>query len=224
MKIAIFDYDDTLSSGVMRYQLGIEMEKAGLIRSGFTLEINELQDDYDNEKISYNEKFAQDKKIFSRYYKDVKRVDIVRFLEEEYDLKQYIKPWAVQLVRSLKEKGFITVVISGSWDFIIEEAQGAIAFDSFFASEMEFVDGGFTGTYSRVIDYRAKETITKQLLKDADHSVGLGDSQADLSFLQHVDKGFLYLPDRRVTETNIGSRLTVVNDNNVISMVTSTLN
>ena len=219
MKIAILDYDDTLSTGIMRYQLGIEMEKAGLIAKGFSSEITELQDSYENRKISYNEKFSEDKKIFTRYYTGVKRLDMVRFLEERYGLEKYIKPWAAKLINQLKQLGFLTVIISGSWDFIIEEAQKYLDFDSFFASEMEFADGKFTGRYKRILDYKAKELYSKQTLHGSDFSIGLGDSQADLSFLQHVDKGFLYLPDERVLEASLAQKLTTVNDKNIINSI-----
>lgn len=92
MNIAILDYDNTLSEGYSRYELGFLMEEKGLIEHGLREEIEEVQGNYEQGYIDYNTKFRDDKKIFGRYYEGLKRTDIVRFVREEFDMTKLLFP------------------------------------------------------------------------------------------------------------------------------------
>lgn len=219
MNIAIFDFDQTLSEGYSRYELGYAMEKAGMIKPGLQAEVEALETSYHDGQISYNQKYQDDKKIFSKYYEGINRVEMERFLRDQFNLEERIFPWAKGLISSLQDKQYITIVISGCWDFIIEEAQEILQFDTFFASSFEIKEGLVTANYNRIIDYKMKDYYSSQLLDDAEKSIGLGDSEADLVFLRKVKNGFLFEPAPDALRLSSNDNLKVVNRENVIKEI-----
>lgn len=223
MNIAILDFDDTLYTGISRYDLGFAMSDAGVIGKDFKKELSELLDKYESGEIDYNTKFAQDKAIFSKYYKDMTRLQASQFLENEFEISKNIKEWAKPLIASLKEKGYLTVVISGAWDFILENAQEELNFDTFFGSEFELDSGKITGEYVQIGDHEFKRTVAARLLQDADDSVGLGDSTADVEFLNIVKHAFIYRPTDEARAVVEGLDIIEVEDSNVVELVMDSL-
>lgn len=223
MKIAIFDYDNTLSSGYTRYELGYAMEDAGLVKKGLRQEILQLESDHENGKIDYNRKFADDKKIFSKYYKGLKAVEVARFFRDEIKWKEMIFPWAYELLDLLKSKDYFTVLISGSWEFILNEIQEELDIDTYFGTEIEVVEGLFTENYKFIMTNDEKRKVTRSLLREAERSIGLGDSIADLAILEQVNYPFIYQPSREAEEAVKGTNILIVNQSNVISEIQKVL-
>lgn len=220
MRIAIFDYDNTLSEGYSKYELGYALEDAGLIKKGFRADVEKLESDYDAGAYDYNTKFLMDKKIFARYFAGLKRTDIVRFINDDFDLRKAQYPWATSLIEALHEHDFLVVIISGCWDFIIEEAQEILDFDTFYASEFVVKENKLTKEFSQIMDNNNKRDIVKRLLRNSDLSIGMGDSIADFEILERVDHPFLISNNREavdaskskgyaiVTKVNAGEKIT----------------
>jgi HAD superfamily phosphoserine phosphatase-like hydrolase len=219
MKIAILDYDNTISDGYSRYELGYAMEREGLIKKGLREEVEELEGRYLNGEITYNQKFSDDKKIFSKYYKGVKRLDIIRFLHQDFDLALMVFPWTEELINMLRDNDYLIVIISGSWDFILEEAQVFLDFDSFFGSEFRIENGELTDQYARIMDHEQKRIATQQILQECEHSIGIGDSAADFVFLDQVDEPFLYAPLTEARNLAKGKGYSIVDEGSILDEV-----
>lgn len=194
MKIALLDFDYTLFEGYARYELGYIMESEGVIRQGFSDEVKKLQTAYEDGQLSYNQKFDEDKKIFSEYFEGIRRADITKFLHEHFEWDKYFYPHSYKLISRLKENDFLTVVVSGCWDFILEEAQVILDFDTYFSSAFKEKDGLLTKEYSTILDYRSKREFSGEILSNATYSIGVGDSVADFEFLDLVNSPFLFEP------------------------------
>lgn len=223
MNIAILDFDNTLYQGYSRYELGIAMEHAGMIHKGFQNEIEDLQRKYDDGQISYNEKFDQDKAIFSKYYNGVNQVETEKFLRDDFEFESLMMPWAKPAIEMLHNHDYIVVVVSGCWDFIIEFAQEILDFDTFFASSFEVKEGYITENYNRILDSKTKKVYSTELLKDAEKSVGIGDSTADLVFLEMVDTGLLYEPRTDAVNAVTSERVVLVNGMDVLEKLEGVL-
>lgn len=223
MKIALFDYDNTLSSGYTRYELGYAMEDAGLVKKGLKEQILELESNHQNGKIDYNKKFTDDKKIFSKYYKGLKAVEVARFFRDEIKWKEMVFPWAYELIDRLKSNGYFTVLISGSWDFILNEIQEELDIDTYFGTEIEVVEGLFTENYKFIMTNEEKRKVARSLLREAEKSIGLGDSIADLAILEQVKYPFIYEPSREAEEAVKGTNIIIVNQSNVLSEIKKVL-
>jgi HAD superfamily phosphoserine phosphatase-like hydrolase len=223
MKLTILDFDNTLSEGFSRYELGYAMEEIGMIKHGLKAEIEELQLQYEEGQISYNTKFDDDKKIFSKYYEGVSKLETERFLRDEFDLESKIFPWSKDLIAKMREEDYLVVVISGCWDFVIEYAQELLEFDSFFATSFKIETGLFTNEYTRIIDHKKKEVYSKQLLTEATKSIGIGDSAADLEYLKLVDHGFLIDPKQDAIDQITTSSIKITNSDNIVQLVEAVL-
>ncbi|GAB4163201.1 MAG: hypothetical protein Fur003_5950 [Candidatus Dojkabacteria bacterium] len=223
MNLAILDFDYTLYQGRSRYELAKAMEEAQVIGKGLTKELDELEQKYLQGEIGYNQMYKDDKAIFAKYYKDLKRTQAMQFLDQELDLSKKMSSWSKDLIKLLEEKGYLTVIVSGSWDFIIEKAQEILGFDSFFASEFVLNEGKFTGEYKHIFDFAKKQTVTKQLIESCDYSIGFGDSVADLVFLRAVDQGFVCNPRQDMLDQMGETDLVIVNDDNIIDLVKEAL-
>ncbi len=224
MKIAIFDYDNTLSEGYSKYDVGFALEDAGLIKKGFRQEIEKLENDYDDGLFDYNEKFLKDKQIFIKYFNGLKRTDIVRFINDDFDLSKNQYPWAKELINKLHENGFIVVIISGCWDFIIEEAQEILDFDTFYASEFVIRDSKLTKEFVQIMDNNMKRKIVERLLKDSELSIGMGDSTADFEILDRVDHPFLISNNKEAVNASKNKNFTLVNKENAGEVIIELLN
>lgn len=219
MNIAILDFDYTLYDGFSRYNLGYAMEQEGLIGKGFKKELMELVTKHEEGEIDYNEKFAKDKLIFSKYYKDLAKIDVTRFLEHDFDLSKGLFGWAKGAVKLLKDSGYLVVIVSGTWDFIAEQAQETLNFDSYFGSQFELDSGKFTGEFTQIGDNDFKSSVVKSLLQGADHSIGVGDSLADLDYLSLVSDGLLFEPSKEAADKAQGTEITIVTRENVLKNI-----
>jgi phosphoserine phosphatase len=223
MDIALLDFDNTLFEGFSRYELGYLMEEHDLIEKGFTKKVKKLQTEYEDGQISYNQKFADDKEIFSHYYSGIKRTDIIEFMRNEFDWDKFLYPNSKRLIRVLKEHRYLTVIISGCWDFILEEAQQMLDFDTFFSSSFMISGGKLTEDFNTVLDYKNKRFFSKKIIEDADNTIGLGDSVADFEFLNIVDHSFLFEPRSDAVDSAKGKGFKLVNRANVVDEVREVL-
>lgn len=223
MQIALLDFDYTLFDGYSRYELGYIMEEEGVIAQGFSEEVKALQTAYEDGQLSYNQKFADDKKIFSQYYKGVRRADITKFLHEKFEWDKYFYPHSSKLITNLRDHGYLTVVISGCWDFILEEAESLLDFDTFFSSSFKEKDGLLTEEYATILDFHNKREFSSEILSNATASIGVGDSVADFEYLSLVDHPFLFEPRADAVEAAKGKNYKIVNRENILEQVEEAL-
>ena len=195
MKIAILDFDNTLYDGFSRYDTAFELEKMGVVAKGLTKEIEDLQEEYESGQITYNQKFADDKKIFTKYYQGLVYADLCKYVNQQFDLEAKLFDFSKELVQTLQDKDYIVVLVSGAWDFILDKAQDVLNVDSYFGTEFSRNKEGFiTDGYNQILDFEQKKLITAKLIKDAEQSVGIGDSAADVPILNQTDISILIDP------------------------------
>ncbi|WKZ31032.1 MAG: HAD-IB family phosphatase [Candidatus Dojkabacteria bacterium] len=223
MKIAVLDFDYTLFEGYARYELGYLMEEEGIINHGFSDEVKALQTAYEDGQITYNQKFADDKAIFANYFNGIRRADVTKFLHDHFDWDKYFYPHSSKLITTLKEHGYLTVIVSGCWDFILEEAQEMLDFDTFFCSAFKEKEGMLTNEFATILDYQSKREFSGQILAEATHSIGLGDSVADFEFLNLVNHPFLFEPRSDAIEASKGKNYIVVNRGDALEKIGAVL-
>ncbi len=214
MNLAIFDYDNTLSKGYSKYELGFALEDAGMIQKGFKQEVEELESNYLSGQFNYNEKFLKDKVIFKKYFTGLKRTELIRFIKDDFDLEGLLFDWSKDLISELHKRDFIVVVISGCWDFIIEEAQEILDFDTFYASEFIVKENILTNDFQQIITHEMKNDISKKLLNNVDISIGLGDSISDFEILEKATFPFLITTNQEAIDLSKGKNFVLVNESN----------
>lgn len=199
-KFAVFDIDGTL----IRWQLYHAMTEALAKGSPETRErIKSLRKPWKDRADGYSFK-AYEKgliKIFHELLVGLPAYDFTRAADKVFDeYKDQVYTYTRDLIRELKDDGYLLLAISGSQTEIVERVADYYGFDDFSGAQLEVKDGHFTG--NTVSGARNKHTALQKLAEkhDADFkdSLGIGDSKNDAAFLELVEKPIAFNPDREL--------------------------
>jgi len=206
-KVSIFDVDGTLSKSFYIVKFPEMLYKKGLFSKKKLGEINEIFEDYLKGSNYPYEQFAWDVVIAFGYGIKGKKWDDIKKMGKKYiQLHPEEKfPFTDSLVRMVKNKGYRTVIISGSPYEIILPFSMSLGIDEAFATTYEIDNGIFTGEVAQncAIDKIKKKVIQKYLQEyeiDLKISTGFGDSEHDLGFLEIVGYPVIIKPNKKLEE------------------------
>ena len=188
-KICIFDVDGTLSGGFYLVKFSEVLYQEGMFSESDLRIIREIlrenrKGNYPYEKIAWDFVKAFANGIQGKKRDDIEKIGelyIRRHPEEKFQFTD-------GLVRIVKDKGYRTVVISGSPLEIILPFSRSLEIDETFATNYETEHGIFTGEVSRncAINGTKRQVVQGYLQEhdiDLHASAGFGDSHHDLAFL-----------------------------------------
>ena len=110
------------------------------------------------------------------------------------------------LLCSLKKEKYFLFAISGSPGHILTSFAKDMGFDKYLGGYYEVVDGEFTGKQPfGNPSYDKKKTLTDFLEKspekfDLKNSIGVGDTESDISFLEMMGSPIAFNPNRKLAE------------------------
>lgn len=123
-----------------------------------------------------------------------------RLVFEEHQDQVYV--YTRNLIRELKEKGYVLFAISGSFQEILQMMGDKYGFDEVVGPELFEQAGRFTGE-SRLAHTR-KGAILKELVEKHDvswqGSVAVGDSPSDIAMLELVEVPIAFNPTKNLYE------------------------
>lgn len=100
------------------------------------------------------------------------------------------QPGAHDLVRSLKEAGIVTVIVSTGLSFLVEKVKAELGIDRTFANELLVARGILSGEIRINVDYDMKGDIVRATLKDLglgfDEASAIGDGEGDKGMFEAV--------------------------------------
>ena len=121
-----------------------------------------------------------------------------------------IMPGAQELVRTMKENGAKTVLVTGGFTFFSDDVADILGFDHAHGNTLEISEGLLTGNViPPIIDQSAKLDFLKryqsELNLQAHETMAIGDGANDLPMLQHAGLGVGYQPKQVLEEvlTNV---------------------
>ena len=215
-KTAIFDIDGTL----FRSSLLIELVD-GLIEANIFTE--EMRQGFEKEKIAWTEREGTYEDyidaIISTFTKNIKGVRYSDFLQigeavvEKHRWHTYI--YTRQLLKDLKKKGYYLMAISQSPKGVLDKFCINFGFDKVYGRIYELgPEDRFTG---EVVDLhliankanivkRAKERENLKL----EDSVGVGDTEGDISFLEMVEHAVCFNPNRNLYRHGLRNNWNVI--------------
>lgn len=201
-KLAIFDIDGT----IFRSSLLIELTNALIAKKIFPKSAaKEIEKDYkswlnrEGEYARYISKVVMvyEKCIIGCSEEDVSRVVRTVLKKENKKLYRYTR----QLIKELKKQKYFLFAISGSPGHILTSFAKDIGFDKYLGGYYEVKNGKFTGVqpYGNPA-WDKRKTLERFLLTaedkyDLKSSVGVGDTESDISFLEMVGKPIAFNPN-----------------------------
>lgn len=131
------------------------------------------------------------------------RLDKLLKIRDQY-LVRYIStriyPEADRIIREAKQKQRQVVIVSASWNMVVEAVAAYLNVDQCLATELEIVDGRLTGRIIKLIDVDKKISALKEYLALNNLArksiVAYGDSKYDLPLLEFAQQSFLINPSR----------------------------
>jgi HAD superfamily phosphoserine phosphatase-like hydrolase len=113
---------------------------------------------------------------------------------DEYKDQTYT--YTRDLIRSLKEQGYMLFAISGSQQEIVSKFAEYYGFDDAIGAHLEQLDGKFTGKIETPA--LGKQAALKKLLTrhevTHDGSIAVGDSESDIALLEAVEQPIAFNP------------------------------
>jgi len=204
MALAIFDLDNTLIAGDSDYSWGEFLVAQGKVDSDYYRVMNDrFFADYEAGRLDINA-YLQ----FSLEPLSTITMAELSQLHEKF-MAEVISPMMLDKAQGLLEKhrrtGDQLLVITSTNRFIVEPICKALGIDQVIATELEIVDGRYTGNISGVPSYREGkvERLNNWLTanrQDIDGSYFYSDSINDLPLLQKVDYPVAVDPDPQLRE------------------------
>lgn len=202
---AVFDIDGT----VIRWQLYHAMVDA-LLRQGFidsskfeTVRIARMNWKRRVDVDSFSEYEHKLVTVFDQALKGLP-VNMLELAAQTVfsEYKEQAYSYTRNLIRELKDDGYLILVISGSPSLIIKKLADHYGFDDFAATEYPTQNGFFTG--EKLLTVGRKGQLLKELM--AKHklttkgSVGVGDSEGDIPMLAICERPIAFNPSKGLLE------------------------
>lgn len=204
MALAIFDLDNTLIAGDSDYSWGEFLVAQGKVDSDYYRVMNDrFFADYEAGRLDINAYLQFSLEPLSK----ITRAELSQ-LHEKF-MAEVISPMMLDKAQGLLEKhrraGDKLLVITSTNRFIVEPICKALGIDQVIATELEIVDGRYTGNISGVPSYREGkvERLNNWLTanrQDIDDSYFYSDSINDLPLLEKVDHPVAVDPDPQLRE------------------------
>ena len=201
MKLAIFDLDSTLIKGDSDKLWGdylVSLNKVDPIE--YKRKNDNFFAQYDKGELdihTYLQFALQPLALYQKKDLDSWRDDFVQRI-----IKPLVYQQGADLVKSYKVKGYSTMIITATNRFITEPIAKLFAIDHLMATQVEQVDGQYTGRYLGTPTFQqGKLTNLRDWLKQhpnhsLDRSTFFSDSHNDIPLMQVVAKAVAVHPDR----------------------------
>ena len=203
---AVFDIDGTLIRWQLYHAIVTELAKQGHLSDEAYARIRDSRSQW--KARSHSESFKEyEGTLISVYHEALTNLATEAFMSavdvvfEEY--KDQVYAYTRDLVRSLKQSGYMLFTISGSQNEIIQKLAAYYGFDEAIGNTYAQKAGKFTGEHGHVVENKAE--LLNQLVKkhglSFTGSIAVGDSGSDIAMLELVENPIAFNPDQTLLAT-----------------------
>ncbi len=199
MPLALFDLDNTLLAGDSDYLWGQHLVEMGAVDKGLYEHQNrKFYGDYRLGRLDIYEFLAFALQPLTQYPMDQLKEWRQAFISEK--IAPIILPQGQQLIQSHRDQGNFPVIISATNGFITQPIAQLFGVDDLIATELEVINGQFTGQVSGTACFReGKIERLEHWLKAHDmtltNSAFYSDSRNDIPLLDRVTYPIATDPD-----------------------------
>lgn len=203
-KVAVFDIDGTIFRSSLLIELVDALWHEGLFPEHAPREYQKTFQLWLERKGSYEDYISAVIGVFERYVRGVRYGDFLRVAERVALFHQHrVYRFSYDLARSLRRKGYYMLAISQSPKTIVDGFCKELGFDKVYGryyeiDEREMLTGKVV--FENLISDKGKilkRAITKGNLA-LDGSVGVGDTESDISFLNMVERPICFNPNKKL--------------------------
>lgn len=200
-KLAVFDVDGTIFRSSLVIELVEELVKKGIFPEEAEAEYIREYNKWLNRDGGYDEYIDSVVRAFGKYMKGAHYGDVMEVAKDviaETGRRTY--RYTRELIKQLKKDGYYLLAVSHSPKLIVDLFCDDLGFDKVYGTMYEIgPENQFTGTIAEehIIFNKAnvvKRVIEKEKLTLTD-SVGVGDTESDISFLEKVALPICFNPN-----------------------------
>lgn len=203
-KVAIFDIDGTIFRSSLLIELVEELIEAGVFNET-------VRDTYVKEKEAWLDRRGDyESYVGAMVHAFMKNLKGIQYKELEWAGKKVVDRMGFRiyqhttaLVHSLRARGYYLVAISHSPKIVVDQFARRLGFHKVYGMMYEIgPHDRFTGMQMDLHLIANKANILKRVI-DKEHltltgSVGVGDTETDISFLEMVDKPLAFNPNKKL--------------------------
>lgn len=200
--VAVFDIDGTVFRSSLLIELVEELMARGIFPEAARKSYKDAQEDWLNRKGEYGPFISKVVGSFAKYAKGLPYGDLADVAGEIIEARKgYTYRYTRDLVKELKAKGYYLLAISHSPKFIVDGFAYELGFDKSYGTFYESgASGRFTGEIADEHLIMNKASILMRALEkeklSLHGSVGVGDTESDISMLQMVEDPIAFNPNR----------------------------
>ena len=205
-KVAIFDVDGTIFRSSLVVELVSVLIAKGIFPKEAVSEYNREHTAWLNRHSPYEPYILKVVEVFMKYIKGLDKEkfdDAINDVIEQHEHRTY--QYTRQLLTQLKKDGYYLLAISHSPKLILDAFCTRHGFDKVYGKVYEVgADGKFTG---KILDEELimnKSNILKRAAEKEnltiEDSVGVGDTDSDITFLSLVSKPICFNPNKALYE------------------------
>lgn len=200
---AVFDIDGTIIRWQLYHAVTDRLVRDGLISAKDFEHVRRMRMDWKRRtgEDSFQEYEAELVRAFDKALKGMSVAGFTAAVDEVFEeYKEQVYTYTRDLIRQLKAEGYLLFAISGSPDTIVRKMVGYYGFDDHAATTYPSDKGRFTGEKDLSIG-KKPELLQAMIDKHgvaAEGSIGVGDSEGDISMLQMVERPIAFNPSKKL--------------------------
>jgi HAD superfamily hydrolase (TIGR01490 family) len=204
-RFAVFDIDGTVIRWQLYHAIVDELGAGGHLDPAMHQKIQDARltwksrthstsfDDYEQTLVN----------VYHQALTNLSVADYMRAVETVFEkYKDQVYTYSRDLIRELKDKGYLLLIISGSQQEIIQKLGDYYGFDEVIGTRYEQKNGYFTGVFEGV--YGHKDEMLHKLMDkhgvSREGSIAIGDSGSDIAMLELVERPIAFNPTKGLFE------------------------
>lgn len=206
-KLAVFDVDGTIFRSSLTRSLFSALVEEGIFPARAAREVEPAFEAWLNRKGNYNEYIQKVVEVFSKYIKGVQQEDVRRVSAKVVSAEKHrTYRFTRDIIRELKKKNYFIVAISGSPYEVVKLYNKVLQFDKAYGWVLEVDSAGkYTGKMKHTYSVFEKQVLVTHVVEKygatLKGSIGVGDSESDVSFLNLVDRPIAFNPSSGLYKT-----------------------
>jgi len=205
-KLAIFDIDGTIFRSSLLIEVVRELIAEEIFPKSAERVYAESHENWLNRTGGYEEYIMDVVRVFEKHIKGVSYEDFLRISRKVALVhKRRVYTYTRDLVKKLKKKGYFLLAISQSPKSMLDDFCRAWGFDKVYGRMYEINNKSlFTGKTLFMEHIANKENILRRFVEketlSLEGSVGVGDTEGDITFLTFVENPICFNPNKKLYE------------------------